>query len=178
MHGRSIWIHINNFIMVSISILLLTHGKCWMKWHVCLWCEKHEVSSKYQNRRLCIQTYWGCWLSVNWRCTFDILHIKNVAFSATQHTAAIEQSCWIWQHNHTHTHIRTHAHTHTHTHTRRLYCIYTTLPSVLRHKNSNILMFCSTHFSISGVLNTVKSQTCTCYTDNELITQHTKCLRL
>ena len=72
-----------------------------------------------------------------------------------------------------------HTHTHTHTHTRRL---YTTPPAVPKAQEQLVpgtaIYNYATILSISGVLNTVKSQTCTCYTDNKFITQHTKCLRL
>ena len=45
--------HTQHFIMITISILLLTHGKWCMKWHVSL---VNEMSGKYQNRHLCTQT--------------------------------------------------------------------------------------------------------------------------
>ena len=66
-----------NFIMILISILPLTHGKCCMKWHVFM---KLEISGKYQNRCLCTQTLYhgGCWLSVNKRCILDTLYFRLI----------------------------------------------------------------------------------------------------
>ena len=63
---------------------------------------------------------------------------------------------------------------------RRLYTIPPGVPvcQSISAQNSNLLTCYATILSISSVLNTVKSQTCTCYADNKFITQHTMCLRL